>query len=110
MLFLVVVVAKGVDHQSQTGTFSRPVGRKDEQLSLIAQGGHSRHEDIDRTAFPTFVLVEGPPGLRKAHFLDEFVGALDEGLDILLCAHSAGHDGLIRARQRLIITENRHGK
>ena len=67
-------------------------------------------EDIDWTAFPTIVLVEGPPGLLKAHFLDELVGALNEGLDILLCAHGTGNDGLIRARQGLIITEDRHGK
>ena len=110
MLFLVVVVAEGVDHQSQTGSFPRPVGREDEQLSLIAQGGHSRHEDIDRAAFPTLVLVEGLPGLLKAHLLDELVGALNQGLDILLCAHGTGDDGLIRARQSLIITEDRHGK
>ena len=107
MLFLVVVVAEGVDHQSQTGSFPRPVGREDEQLSLIAQGGHSRHEDIDRAAFPTLVLVEGPPGLLKAHFLDELVGALNEGLNVFRCMDGAGHDGLLCARHQRIVAENR---
>ena len=50
-------------------------------------------ESVDRTewsASPTFVLVEGPPGLLKAHFLDKLVGALNEGLNILRCTHTSG--------------------
>ena len=77
---------------------------------MIGRRGMFRNENIDRAAFPTCILVEGPPGLSKAHFLDVLVGALNEGLDILLCAHGAGNDGFICARQRFIGTENRCGK
>ena len=59
---------------------------------------------------PTRVFVEGLPGLHNAHFLDELVGALNEGLDILLCAHGTGDDGLIRTRQGCIGAESRRGQ
>ena len=55
-------------------------------------------EDIDWAAFPTLVLVEGPAGLLKSHFLDELVGALNERLNVLRCAHGAGGDGRVLTR------------
>ena len=44
--------------------------------------------------------MEGPVGLLKAYVLDELVGALNERLNVLRCAYSAGGDGAIRTRQR----------
>ena len=56
----------------------RPGGREDEESSLIAHRGRFGDEDIEGPAFPTLVLVEGPVGLLKPHFLDKLVGALNE--------------------------------
>ena len=44
--------------------------------------------------------MEGPPGLLEPDLLDVLVGALNERLDIRLCAHGTGNNGFIRARQR----------
>ena len=49
--------------------------------------------------FSTLVLVKGPAGLLKAHFLDELVGALNERFNALRGANGASSDGVIRARQ-----------
>ena len=106
----VVVVAPDVDQCAPGLPLPCRVGREDERSSDVGVGDYFVDEDIDRAVSPTRVFVEGLPGRRKAHFLDELVGALNEGLDILLCAHGTGNDGLIRTRQGFIATENRCGK
>ena len=55
---------------------------------------------------PARGLVKGPLGLLEADLLDELVGALNERLNVLRCAHRAGDDGAIRARQRIVGTES----
>ena len=90
--------------------FPRWVGREDESVSRPGHRCNFGNGNIGWAASPPRVLVEGPAGRLKAHFLDELVGALNERLNILLCAHSAGHDGLIRTRERFLGTKTRRGK
>ena len=99
MLFPVPVVAEGVDQQSPREPFSRRIGWEDERSRQVGHGGHFVDEDIGRSAFPTLVLVKGPAGLLKAHFLDELVGALNERFNALRGANGASSDVVIRARQ-----------
>ena len=106
----VVVVSPDVDQCAPGLPLPCRVGREDERSSDVGVGDYFVDEDIDRAVSPTRVFVEGPPGRRKAHFLDELVGALNEGLNILLCAHGTGNDGLIRTRQGCIGAESRRGQ
>ena len=97
VLFLVVVVAIGIDQQSQRGPFPVSSGGKDEKPGSIAVGRDLGDEDIGRAALPSFVLVEGPAGLLEAHLLDELIGALSQGLGVLRRPDGAGHDRAVRA-------------
>ena len=99
MLFPVPVVAEGVDQQSPREPFSRRIGWEDERSRQVGHGGHFVDEDIGRAAFPTLVLVEGPPGLLGPDLPDEFVGALNERFNAFRGANGASGDGVIRARQ-----------
>ena len=112
VLFLVVVVAVGVDQQSQRGPFPLRGRWEDEQSSLIAHGCRFGDEHIDRAAFPTLVFVEGAAGLLQTHFLGVLVGALHERLDVLCRAHGPGADRAIGASQRFgirMVGESRSG-
>ena len=53
-------------------------------------------EDIDRSAFPASIVVEGIVCFVLAHFFQELTGALHEGLNVLCRAHGLGADGTIR--------------
>ena len=79
--------------------FSRRIGWEDERSRQVGHGGHFVDEDIGRAAFPTLVLVEGPAGLFKPHFLDILIGALNERFNAFRGANGASGDGVIRARQ-----------
>ena len=90
--------------------FPRWVGREDESVCPSGHRCDFGNGNIGWAASPPRVLVEGPAGRLKAHFLNELIGALNEGLNVLCCADGAGHDGLIRTRGSLLGTKNRCGK
>ena len=99
MLFPKPVVAEGVDQQSPRQPFSRRIGWEDERSRHVGHRGRFNHEYVGWAAFPTLVLVKGPAGLLKAHFLDELIGALNERFNAFRGANGASGDGVIRARQ-----------
>ena len=96
--FSVIVVAKGVDQQSsKCQSFPGRIRRKDQASSLIADRRIFGHKDIDWTASPSLVFVEGAVGLIKTHFVNELIGALNERLDVRWRAQGAGTDGVVGA-------------
>ena len=104
------VAVEVVDQRSPRQSFPRRVRWKNKRSGRPGYRCNFGDGDIDRAASPTLVLVESPPGLLKAHFLDELVGTLNERLDILPCVHGTGNDGFVGARQRFgatLRTENR---
>ena len=70
--------------------FPRRIRWEDERSGIQSHGCHFGDGDIDRAALPALIFVECYAGLLKARFLDEFVGALHKGLDIL-----CGADGFL---------------
>ena len=96
MQFLKIVVAVSIDEGAPRCSFPRWIWGIDQRLCRISHRCHFVDKDVERTASPTLVFVEGSPGFFKAHFLDVLVGALNECLNVRCRAHGLGADGTIR--------------